>query len=404
MKNADTMLAYKFRLYPNQEKERKLPWTLEVCRKTYNRFLEMYYGGEHDRFKLQALLPVRKESDADLKGVHSKVLQYELHLLFANLASLRELKKCGRRVGKLRFKPSQRFRTITYNQSGFWLEPKNEKFSFLHLSKIGDIPIRMHRAVDGMIKGVTIKHMPSGKWFAYLLVDDGRGPSVPMIVDNAVGIDVGLEHYAVDSDSNEVENPRHLKNVLKKLRREQRRLSRKQKGSRNFEKQRIIVARTYERVCDQRNDFQHKLARQYVDDYDLIITEKLDTREMIEDGHLARSICDAAWSSFDYKLAYKAERAGKLFVQVDPRGTGQECSNCGEIVPKTLSERWHDCPFCGLSMSRDHNASINILNRGVEKVGQELPELACGHWTATSPSMVVQARWMKQGAPPAWAG
>jgi putative transposase len=399
------MLAYKFRLYPNKEEERKLLWTLEVCSKTYNRFLEMYNAGEHDRFKLQALLPEWKESDADLKGVHSKVLQYELHLLFANLASHRGLKKRGRKAGKLRFKPSQRFRTITYNQSGYEVLSSNDKFCFLRLSKIGDIPIRLHRSIEGTIKGVTIKHMSSGKWFAYLLVDDGCNPFNELkIIDKAVGIDVGLEHFAVDSDGNEVENPRHLKNALKKLRREHRRLSRKEKGSKNFEKQRIIVARTYERVCNQRDDFQHKLSRHYVDNYDIVVAEELDTREMIENGHLARSISDASWSSFDNKLAYKAERAGKLFVQVDPRGTSQECSRCGEFVPKTLKERWHDCPYCGLSMSRDHNASINILNRGFEKVGQELPELACGHWTATPLSMVVQARWMKQEAPPALVG
>jgi len=336
--------------------------------------------------------------------VHSKVLQYELHQPFANLAALRELKKRGRRAGKLRFKPLQRFRTITYNQTGFKILPKNEKFGLLQLSKIGDIPMRMHRAVDGEMKGVIIKHMPSGKWYAFLLVDDGNGPSDLTIIDSAVGIDVGIEHYAVDSDGNEVENPRHLKNALKKLRREHRRLSRKQKGSKNWDKQRVIFARTHERVCNQRDDFQHKLSRHYVDSYDLVVTEQLGTREMIENGHLAQSISDAAWSSFDYQLAYKAERAGKLFVQVDPRGTSQECSCCGELVLKTLKDRWHDCPHCGLSMSRDHNASINILQRGLKKVGQELPELACGHWTATSPSMVVQARWMKLEAPPAWAG
>ena len=262
------MLAYKFRLYPNKEEERKLLWTKEVCRQTYNKFLELYCSGEHDRFKLQALLPVWKESDMDLRGVHSKVLQYELHRLFANLKALNELKKRGRRAGKLRFKGQNHFKTITYNQSGFRLEPKNKKFSFLHLSKIGDIPIRMHRAVEGNIKGVTIKHTASGKWFAYLLVDDGNGTNELPVIHDAVGIDVGLEYYAVDSDGQEVENPRYLKRELNKLRREQRRLSRKQKGSKNWNKQRIIVAKTYERACDQRNDFQHKLSRQYVDDHD----------------------------------------------------------------------------------------------------------------------------------------
>ena len=398
------MLAYKFRLYPIKEEERKLLWTKEVCRRAYNQFLELYYGGEHDRFKLQALLPVWKDSDTNLKGVRSKVLQYELHRLFANLAALRELKKRGRKVGKLRFKPSQRFRTITYNQSGFRLEPKNDKFSFLHLSKIGDIPMRMHRAVEGNIKGVTIKHMPSGKWFAYLLVDNGTETEELTVIDNAVGIDVGLEHFFVDSDGNEVENPLYLKHELKKLRREQRRLSKKQKGSKNREKQRIIVARTYECVLNQRNDFQHKLSRQYVDNYDLIITEKLDIKEMIENGHLARSVCDADWRSLNSKIAYKAESAGKLFVQVDARGTSQTCPTCGMVEAKPLSQRTHDCP-CGYRDTRDHASSLVILDRGLRKVRSERPELTLVDRRPLQPSANgLQVACMNQEAPLERAG
>ena len=256
----------------------------------------------------------------------------------------------------------------------------------------------MHREVIGKIKQVTIKHMPSGDWYALLAVDDGKSEDKITLIERMVGIDVGLEHYAVDSDGLETGNPRHLKNGLNRVRREQRRLCRKEKGSRNYEKQRKKVARAHEQVENHRNDFQHKLSRYYVDNYDLIVTEKLDIHDLIENGHLARSISDAAWSSFNQKLAYKAERAGKLYVQVDPRGTSQECSCCGKLVPKTLNDRWHDCPCCGLHLSRDHNASINILQRGLKKVGQELPELACGHWTATPPSMAVHVQWMMQEA------
>ena len=392
----EALLAYKFRLYPNREEERKLLWAKEVCRRVYNKFLELYNSGEHDQFKLQAMLPVWKKTDADLRGVHSRVLQYEMHRLFDNLAALRELNKRGRKVAKLRFKGEHHFKTITYNQSGFRLEPKNEKFGLLHLSKIGDIPIRLHRPVEGNIKGVTIKHMPSGKWFAFLLIDDGEGMNELAVTDKAVGIDVGLEHFAVDSDGHEVENPRHLKHELKKLRWEQRRLSRKQKGSKNWDKRRIIVARTYECVENQRNDFQHKLARHYVDNYDLIVTEKLDTKEMIENGHLASSIADASWSSFDQNLAYKAERAGKLFVQVDARGTSQVCPSCGRIEAKTLSQRTHECS-CGCTLTRDHVSSLVILDRGLRKVRSERPELTLVDRRPLQPSAnELQASWMKQ--------
>jgi putative transposase len=172
-----------------------------------------------------------------------------------------------------------------------------------------------------------------------------------------------------------VENPRFLKEGLKKLRREQRRLSRCQKGSRNRERQGLKVARQHEHVQNQRNDFQHKLARKFVDAHDLIVTEKLSTCEMVKDRRLARSISDAAWSSLNQKIAYKAEITGKLFVQVDARNTSQICSRCATIVPKTLKDRVHDCPECGLVIGRDHNASLVILERGLRKVRSERPEL-----------------------------
>jgi len=219
------MLAYQFRLYPNKEEEGKLFWTKEICRQTYNRFLELYNGGEHDHGTLQAMLPVWKETEKDLEKVYSKVLQYELYQLFSNIAALRQMRKNGRKVGHPRFKGERWFKTFTYNQSGFKLLPKNDKFGFLHLSKIGDIPIRLHRQIVGTIKGVTIKHLPSGKWYAYISVDDGKGEPKMTVIENAVGLDVGLEHYTVDSNGDEVENPRFLKKGLKKLRREQRRLS-----------------------------------------------------------------------------------------------------------------------------------------------------------------------------------
>ena len=370
-----------------------------VCRLVYNRLLEEYNAGTIDHRELSRFLTQLKKVWPELNEVYSKCLQPEVDRLFANLAAMNEMKKRGRRVGKPRFKSENRFKSFTYNQSGFKLLPKNDKLGLLHLSKIGDIPIRLHREIVGEIKQVTIKHMPSGKWYAYIVVDNGSSGFEPVDIERAVGLDFGLTSYIVDSDGNEVENPRHLKQALKKLRREQRRLSKKQKGSNNREKQRIKVARQYEHVSNQRNDFQHKVSREYVNNYDLIVTEKLQPTNMVKNRRLSRSISDAAWSSLNRKIAYKAENAGKLFVQVDPRNTSIDCSGCGEPVPKTLNERVHKCPQCGLVLSRDRNASINILNRGIEKVGQELPELACGHWTATSPSMMVQVRWMRQEAP-----
>lgn len=194
------MLACRFRLYPNKEEELKLLRTKEVCRRVYNRFLELSNEGEHDRFKLQALPPVWKSAGDDLRGVHSKVLQYELHRPFSNLTALRELKERGRKIGKLRFNSETRFKTLTCDRTDKWLEPKNDRFCSLPLSKIGGIPMRMHTAAGGDVKGVIIEQMPSGKWFAFLFIDDGRGLRESMVIEKTMGIDVGLKHCPVDSD------------------------------------------------------------------------------------------------------------------------------------------------------------------------------------------------------------
>ncbi len=392
------ILTNKFRIYPNMDQERELIRVRDLCCLVYNRLLEEYNAGLMDHYETGRFLTQLKDEMPELRDVYSKCLQPVRDRLFYNIKAQRAIKEKGKRIGKLRFKNKTRFKSFTYNQIGFKLLPKNDKFGLLYLSKIGEIPIRLHHEVIGRIKQITIKQMSSGEWYAFIVVDTGLDNYETVKIEQAIGLDVGLDHYIVDSDGHEIENPRHLKQALKKLRKEQRRLSKKQRGSKNKEKQRIIVARCHERVENQRNDFQHKVSRAYVNNYDLIVTEKLNPGNMVKNRRLARSISDASWSSLNQELAYKAENAGKLFVQVDPRNTSQMCSGCGKLVPKTLGDRRHDCPFCGLSLSRDHNASINILHRGIEKVGQELPELACGHWTATSLRMM-QVEWLKQDAP-----
>ena len=395
------VLSNKFRLYPNREEERKLLRAKNLCRLAYNRLLEEHNAGTIDHNELSKFLTQLKKGWPELNEVYSKCLQPEVDRLFSNIASLEERRKSDRDVGKLRYKGERWFKTFTYNQSGFKILPKNDKFGILHLSKIGDIPIRIHRPIEGEIKQVTIKHMPSGKWYAYVIVDKGKGVPELSAIDKAVGLDVGLRSYIVDSDGNEVENPRHLKQALKKLRREQRRLGRKQKGSNNREKQIIVVARTHERVQNQRNDFQHKVSREYVNNYDLIVTEKLQPSNMVKDRRLARSISDASWSSLNDKLAYKAENAGNLFVQVDPRNTSQLCSSCNTLVPKSLSQRVHDCPTCGFHDTRDHNSSLVILDRGLQKVRSERPELTLVDIRPLQrPSSLLHVGWLKQEAPP----
>lgn len=368
--------SYRFRLYPNHEETERLEWTLEQCRLTYNRLLEELNKQEEiDRGKLQAMLPKWKEENQELKRVYSKTLQYECYRLFSNLRSLSGSKKNGRKVGRLRFKGKGWFKTFTYNQSGFKLVDTDNRLSILHLSKIGEIPIRLHREIEGKIKQITIKRCSSDKWYACIQVDTDKSIPDKQEIETAVGIDVGLSHYVVDSNGYEIGNPRHLRKSLKKLGKEQRRLSRKKKGSKNYKKQKMKVAKVHERVCNRRDDFLHKLSRWYVDNYDLIVTEDLNIDEMKKYNRLSMGISDASWNKLNKMLSYKAENAGKTHIMVNPSGTTQDCSRCGKVVEKTLYDRIHQCTNCGLTIGRDHNSSHNILNRGLSEVGMERAEL-----------------------------
>jgi len=352
---------------------------LDECRWIYNHFLERLNRKENgktpSRYELQATLPKLKQERPELKQVHSKVLQMVLHQLYLNLRVLAQLKRNGRRVGRLRFKGRGWFKSFTYNQSGFKVIEGHGKRRELWLSKIGAVPIVLHRELDGEVKQVHIKRERSGKWFACFSVDVEEAPKIERAT-KLVGIDLGIEHYIADTDGKFVKHPHSIIKSERRLKWKQRRLSRKQKDSKNRAKQRIRLARAHERVRNQRLDFLHKLSRHYMNNYDLIAVEDLDVKELIEMAHNGKNRADAAWATFIRMLTYKAERAGRWAVKVEPRGTTDRCSRCGEVVEKPLWVRTHKCPRCGLELDRDLNAARNILRDGLKRVGWEPAEFA----------------------------
>ncbi|MEX2704896.1 MAG: RNA-guided endonuclease InsQ/TnpB family protein [Candidatus Freyrarchaeum guaymaensis] len=320
-------LTYKFRLYPKPEHEEKLLETLELCRQTYNHFLAQWNRKERipSRLELQSQLPKLKIVKRELNKVYSKVLQMVLYQLYSNLRALSQLKKNGKRVGRLRLKGKGRFKTFVYNQSGFKLIKTGKRLDLLRLSKIGDIPIRVHRKVEGAIKQVIVKKHNSGKWFACMCVEKEvrvtrREPK------KAIGIDVGIKHFLTDSDGRQIENPRFYERTLERIRILHRNLSRKKKGSKNREKARVKLARAYEKLVNQRNDFLHKLSRFYVDNYNVICVEKLNIKGMVRNHNLAGKILDASWGKFIRLLHEKAERATCVVVGVNPRGASEGLS------------------------------------------------------------------------------
>ena len=347
------MIAYKFRLYPTNEQEENLLFILEQCRWLYNNLLSLINESKKTppKRKMQSMLPKLKEEHPELKEVNAKTLQMVVFMLYNNLRALAELKKKGRKVGRLRYKKRGKFKSFILNQSGFKLIETGNRFDRLYISKVGEVPIRIHRSIEGNIKQVIIKRYGSGGWYALICVEEAEAPKKE--IERAIGIDLGIKSFLTDSEGRAIENPRCYERDLERLRIEHRKLSRKKRGSKNWMKQLRRLCKVYERIERRRDDFLHKLSRFYVDNYDLIVVEDLEVENMRRNHKLSSEISDASWGRFLHYLSYKAERAGKTVVKVSPRGTSEGLS-------------WDD-PL------RDYISACRILKRGLEKLGQGLP-------------------------------
>jgi putative transposase len=362
------MRTYKYRIYPTKAQETLLNQQLELCRWVYNKTLGTRKEAWEQRQETMSLydtinlLPEWKKAEPKFKLVYSQVLQnVQMRVDLAFKAFFRRVKAKEKDVGYPRFKGKGRYDSMCYPQYGNGVHLDG---NLLSLSKIGQVKVELHRELCGTPKTVCIRRTSTGKWFATFSCACEAKPL--SYEPKRVGVDVGLTAFATLSTGEKIDNPRFFRQDEQELAKAQRKLAKEEKGTPARAKRRKVVGRIHERITNQRADFAHQLSRRLVDTYGVIVFEDLSITNMLKNGNLSKSIADAAWHQLAQFTAYKAEDAGRLFWQVDPRNTSKKCSRCGSLVDKDLSVRVHDCPHCGLVLDRDHNAAINILALGLQ--------------------------------------
>jgi len=368
------MRIYEYRLRPTRKQEERLLRTLELSRLLYNKGLEElqdYYKetGKHlNRFVHDK--KHNKQTDPELLAVVVDTTLARLHKSFANF--FRRVKE-GQKAGFPRFKSFNRWSSFEFRDKANYLEGKYFKSGKL---VAGNIRTIVHREMKGEFRCARIIKKPSG-WHLQCVCEE-RKNLLPK-TGNRVGIDVGLKYLIADSNGKIIENDKSLRNKLKKLRRLQRSVARRTKGSCRRRKAVRNLARQHERISNRRKDVLHKVSREYVNSNDVIVMEDLRIQNMVKNHHLALSIQDASWGILKNMLSYKAEDAGREFVLVNPRFTTQTCYKCGELVEKSLSVRTHLCPSCGYMEDRDKMAAKNIL-----RLGLSLQEVTYGNTQSVS--------------------
>ena len=357
--------AYKYRIYPNRRQKELLAKTFGCCRFVYNHFLN---------------------KRIETYRIEQKTLTYnqcssELTKLKSELEWLKEPDKCSLQNA---IKDMDRaYKNFFKNNAGFpkYKSKKTHRFSYrtnaingniaylekhIKLPKLGMVKTRTKLIPQGRILNATISQEPSGKYYVSLCCTDVEIPKLEK-TGKEIGIDLGIKSFAVTSSGETIPNPKYLQKSLNKLARLQRELSRKTRGSSNWNKARIKLARLQEHIANQRTDFLQKLSTKLIRENDVICIEDLQVKNMIRNHKLARNIADVSWSEFIRQLQYKADWYGKTIIKVDKwYASSQICSCCGEQFPitKDLSIREWICPNCHTVLDRDGNAAINILREG----------------------------------------
>ena len=358
--------TYKFRIYPTAEQEVLLAKHFGCTRWVYNYFLnerkEQYQKDKKaDNYYSQAktLTEIKKKADTEwLKEVNSQTLQFALRSL--DTAFLNFFR------GNTQF---PKFKSRKHKNS--FTIPQNGCVSngLLYLPKFKDgIKIKLHRRLVGKIGKMNISKTPTGKYYVSIFTEQVI-EDLPK-TDKQVGIDLGLKDFVITSDNKRFKNNRYTKKYAKKLKKAQQHLSRKQKGSNGFEKQKLKVAKIHEKIASCRLDTLHKVSHKLVNEFDVIVCEDLNVKGMVKNHKLSKHISDASWGNFVTLLQYKCDWYGKQLIKVNRFFPSSKCcSDCGWINQELkLSDREWTCNSCGVVHNRDWNASKNILKEGLKNI------------------------------------
>ena len=377
--------AYKYRIYPTKEQEIQLNKTFGSCRFVYNQLLakkiELYKEEQKSLSKTDCNNYCNRELKKEylwLKEVDKFALTnsiYDLDSAYQNF--FRRIKKGSKELGFPKFK-SKRNHNYSYKTN---FTNNNIKVDFdnnkIQLPKLKWIKCKLHRKFKGKILFATISKTPSNKYFVSFNVEVEH--EIISKNNNMIGFDLGIKEFLIDTNNNHIDNPRVLKQYEDKLTKLQRQLAHKDKGSNNFKKQCVKIARVHEKITNIRKDFQHKLSNEIIKDNQIIISEDLQISNMVKNHNLAKAIQDVAWGEFTRQLQYKAEWNNRIYHKINPWfASSQLCSECGakNKEVKCLSIREWVCPDCGAIHQRDENASKNILRQGLLELGMNKENIA----------------------------
>ena len=362
--------AYKYRIYPNKKQQILIAKTFGCCRFVYNQTLAYRKEIYETQKKSMSKFDCNNYCNQILKKEYEwlrEVDKFALTNAIFNMDSAYQ-KFFKEHAGFPKFK-SKRNNKKSYSTS-FNNGSNNIEVSFengkIKLPKLKWVKAKIHREFTGKIKFTTISQVPSGKYFVSILVETECTPMES--TGRMIGIDLGIKDLLITSDGEKFDNIRTTKKYENKLAKEQRKLAKKKKGSNNRNKQRIKVARIYEKIHNTRIDYLHKISHKIISENQVIVSENLSVRNMVLNHNLAKAISDASWYELTRQLGYKAEWNDREYVKIDRfYASSQLCSVCGykNTGTKDLSVREWVCPQCGTVHDRDINAAINILNEGL---------------------------------------